>query len=193
MKSNTPASRRPLLLLAVGLLGSALLVSSCQLVGLDGSDAAEQPAAAAVDAERLLGAESEPANWMSHGRTYSEQRFSPLDAINAENVDQLGLAWSFDLETERGVRIDREFSTQQDLCVRVENFDEIQLVCGFKRLRHIAHYWMVAVDVYFELSNGRVIKEESSECLVMRHFDHTTSPAITVDWFGLPSASAVQS
>ena len=39
---------------------------------------------------------------MSHGRTYSEQRFSPLDKINAQTVGQLGLAWSLDLDTHRG-------------------------------------------------------------------------------------------
>ena len=33
--------------------------------------------------------------WLSHGRDYSEQRFSPLTTINASNVDQLDLAWSF--------------------------------------------------------------------------------------------------
>lgn len=55
-----------------------------------------------VDAERLVNAESEPGQWMSHGRTYSEQRFSPLDQITAENISNLGLAWSADLDTNRG-------------------------------------------------------------------------------------------
>ena len=40
---------------------------------------------------------------MSHGRTYSEQRYSPLAQVNAENVGKLGLAWSYDLKTERGI------------------------------------------------------------------------------------------
>ena len=57
---------------------------------------------AAVTAERLLAADAEPGNWMSHGRSYSEQRFSPLDQINEQNVARLGLAWSFDLDTRRG-------------------------------------------------------------------------------------------
>jgi len=57
---------------------------------------------AAVDAQRLAEADAEPGNWMSHGRTYSEQRFSPLQSINADNVGSLGLAWYFDLDTSRG-------------------------------------------------------------------------------------------
>lgn len=39
---------------------------------------------------------------MSHGRTYDEQRFSPLEAINTETVEQLGLAWFADFDTNRG-------------------------------------------------------------------------------------------
>ena len=31
--------------------------------------------AADVDAARLVGADKDPANWMTYGRTYSEQRF----------------------------------------------------------------------------------------------------------------------
>ena len=56
-----------------------------------------------VDAARLTSADNEPGNWMSQGRTYSEQRFSPLDKVNAGNVGSLGLAWSFELSTNRGV------------------------------------------------------------------------------------------
>ncbi len=36
----------------------------------------------------------------SHGRTYDEQRFSPLDSINAGNVGQLGLAWYADVDSD---------------------------------------------------------------------------------------------
>ena len=61
------------------------------------------PAVAAVDAARLVAADSEPGSWMSYGRTYSEQRYSPLTAINASNIDTLGLAWSYELNTKRGI------------------------------------------------------------------------------------------
>lgn len=40
--------------------------------------------------------------WLSYGRDYAEQRFSPLTLVNDGNVGQLGLAWSHDLETARG-------------------------------------------------------------------------------------------
>ena len=79
---------------------SALLLASCNQPGQRQST---PPQPAAVDTARLLNADSEPGNWMSHGRTYSEQRFSPLRAIDSDNVDELGLAWSFDFATERGI------------------------------------------------------------------------------------------
>ena len=60
-------------------------------------------APASVDARRLQQADKEPGNWMSYGRTYSEQRFSPLAQINTENIAELGLTWSFDLKTQRGI------------------------------------------------------------------------------------------
>ena len=44
------------------------------------------------------------ANWMSHGRNWGEDRFSPLTQINDGNVGQLGLAWFDDLATMRGVQ-----------------------------------------------------------------------------------------
>ncbi len=63
----------------------------------------ETPAGpAAVDAARLIAADDEPGQWLSHGRTYSEQRFSPLTEINRQNVGELELAWFADLDTRRG-------------------------------------------------------------------------------------------
>ena len=42
------------------------------------------------------------AEWLSYGRDYGEQRFSPLQLINDGNVGELGLVWSYDLDTARG-------------------------------------------------------------------------------------------
>ncbi len=54
-----------------------------------------------VDSARIAAADAEPGNWMSSGRSYDEQRFSPLDKINAENVSSLGLAWTYKLDVDR--------------------------------------------------------------------------------------------
>ncbi len=66
-------------------------------------DVPESAAGALVTDQRLVNAETEPHNWLSHGRTYDEQRFSPLAAINDGNVADLGLAWYFDIETNRSM------------------------------------------------------------------------------------------
>ena len=56
-----------------------------------------------VDDAALRRADSNRTDWISHGRNYGETRFSPLSQINAANVKQLGLAWSFETETNRGL------------------------------------------------------------------------------------------
>lgn len=94
--------RLPLLLAAIFLgacTGGAPASDAPDARGASGRDRK----AANVDAARLIAADTEPGSWMSHGRTYGEQRYSPLAAIDADNVAALGLAWSFDLETERGI------------------------------------------------------------------------------------------
>ncbi|MEM6858287.1 MAG: PQQ-dependent dehydrogenase, methanol/ethanol family [Pseudomonadota bacterium] len=55
-----------------------------------------------ISSDALIEAGSDDANWITHGRTYSEQRYSPLSAINAETVSDLGLAWYSDMDTARG-------------------------------------------------------------------------------------------
>jgi quinohemoprotein ethanol dehydrogenase len=79
--------------MAVGL--AAFLLSGCGKQA-DAPPPPPQPTAL-LDAARLNGADAH--EWLSYGRTYDEQRHSPLDRIDAGNVGQLGLAWSFDLDT----------------------------------------------------------------------------------------------
>ena len=58
---------------------------------------------AIVNDDYLAHADDHPENWLSYGRNYAEDRFSSLNQINNENVSRLGLAWSLNLETTRGV------------------------------------------------------------------------------------------
>jgi PQQ-dependent dehydrogenase (methanol/ethanol family) len=63
--------------------------------------AACQKPAGNVDGARIAAADAN-AEWVSYGKGYSEQRFSPLDKINTGNVGQLGLAWFAQFDTDRG-------------------------------------------------------------------------------------------
>lgn len=58
-------------------------------------------ASADVDAARIEN--QKPGEWLSYGRGYSEQRFSPLTQINTTNVKDLGVAWEFRTYTVRGL------------------------------------------------------------------------------------------
>jgi PQQ-dependent dehydrogenase (methanol/ethanol family) len=92
------------------LLGIVALLAACGEPAPETQSQSPPPEAtnvraarpAMVDGARIRNADREPGQWLSHGRTYGEQRYSPLDAINEANVGRLGIAWYFDLDTKRG-------------------------------------------------------------------------------------------
>jgi alcohol dehydrogenase (cytochrome c)/quinohemoprotein ethanol dehydrogenase len=55
-----------------------------------------------INSERLRQSDAEPSNWMAIGRDNREQFYSPLNQIDTTTVKNLGLAWFFDLDTNRG-------------------------------------------------------------------------------------------
>ncbi len=84
-------------------LKAVLSITAAIFIGLMLHTQAVRAAGAAdVDASRIINADKTPGDWLTYGRTYGEQRFSPLIAINAGNAGQLGLAWYANLETNRG-------------------------------------------------------------------------------------------
>ena len=62
--------------------------------------------------EQRLNADADQDNWRLHGRTYDNQRFSPLTEINAANVKQLkpvaliqtGVANAMEVDADRDRR-----------------------------------------------------------------------------------------
>jgi quinohemoprotein ethanol dehydrogenase len=85
----------------------AALMAGAALLALASCSEKPKPAApltaAEVNGAAIIAADQHPGDWLSHGRTYSEQRFSPLKQITAANVTDVGLAWSADLDTNRGM------------------------------------------------------------------------------------------
>lgn len=55
------------------------------------------PGVAAPVDRAAISAELPGSDWLAYGRNYSEQRFSPLQQINSQNISELGLAWALDL------------------------------------------------------------------------------------------------
>ena len=58
----------------------------------------------AIDTQRLVNADANPGDWLTYGRNYAEDRYTPLDQIGKDNLDDLGLAWSLELGTKRGIQ-----------------------------------------------------------------------------------------
>jgi len=96
---------------ALALLSAALLAACGQEPAPTAAPEAASSAKLSADAIRAKVANvdeaaivaADPSNWLTHGRTYDEQRHSPLAQINADNVGELGLAWYWDTGTTRGL------------------------------------------------------------------------------------------
>ncbi len=56
-----------------------------------------------VDDSALRNADADPANWITYGHDYSEQRYSTLKQVDEQSVGKLGLAWSYDFGVRRAL------------------------------------------------------------------------------------------
>lgn len=57
----------------------------------------------AVDGNSIRANTTTSKDWPTVGLDYGETRFSKLNQINTDNVKELGLKWSYNLESSRGV------------------------------------------------------------------------------------------
>lgn len=89
-----------------------LLITCCLAVGLwqcqsepeKGSPEHIKAVTTAVDDAKLVAQETEHGDWLTYGRNYKEDRYSMLDQIDKESVKKLGLAWTLDVGTKRGIQ-----------------------------------------------------------------------------------------
>lgn len=80
------------------LVSRAALAAACAVVLLANTNTAPSGLFPGGDA-RIA---ADDANWVTTGRSYDEQRFSPLSQIDDSNASRLGLAWYADLNMSRG-------------------------------------------------------------------------------------------
>ena len=94
-----------MVLTSVGLMAGIAGCSQEQTTTQDAAQAAasEELSVGMIDDQRIIDADDEPGNWLAYGRTYEEQRFSPLQQINKTSVKDLGLAWYKDMGTNRAL------------------------------------------------------------------------------------------
>src|SRR6267142_2088697 len=62
-----------------------------------------QSITSAIDGAAIIANAKTTKDWLSYGLDYSESRYSKLNQINTENVKSLGLQWTYNLESLRGV------------------------------------------------------------------------------------------
>lgn len=56
-----------------------------------------------VTQERVLTSGGDLSNWLLHGRTFQDQRYTPAEQINQKNIHELKLAWYTDIPTQDGL------------------------------------------------------------------------------------------
>ena len=103
-----PVTRNLLILAAVVAVVILIVLSNQQepadeITRTEAAPAQFEPTVGLIDDARINNADSEPGNWLAYGRTYEEQRFSPLDQINMKSVSKLGLAWFTDMRSNRAL------------------------------------------------------------------------------------------
>ena len=79
---------------------TALALVGCKQVGTGGGKSPTVAPTTGVTDAMIAAADGN--EWLTYGRDYAEQRFSPLTQVSDKTVGQLGLAWSADLDTARG-------------------------------------------------------------------------------------------
>ena len=97
-------------------LGAALCLAAAGAAAQQGSKGSPEHIKAAtgkVDGAFIRANAAKTSDWPSYGLDYAETRFSKLDQINAGNVKDLGLAWSCNLESTRGVEATPRLTTSQ--------------------------------------------------------------------------------
>jgi PQQ-dependent dehydrogenase (methanol/ethanol family) len=80
------------------------VLKSCLVLGIVAmwATAAAAGHAGRVNDKALRDAGQDASEWLTNGRDYTEQRYSPLKAIDSSNVSKLGLAWYYDTDSDRG-------------------------------------------------------------------------------------------
>jgi len=132
LSTRAPRGFRHLPILSMTLAAIAALVAGA-------ASSADAPAASAhrssvahiravtakVDANMIRANAASTKDWPTYGLNYAETRFSNLRQITDANVKNLGLVWSYDLESTRGVEVLRARSCRGLLscCPEYFNFD----------------------------------------------------------------------
>ncbi|MCK0166436.1 PQQ-dependent dehydrogenase, methanol/ethanol family [Jannaschia sp. S6380] len=85
------------------ILSMVLCVAPWAASGQTINPDAIETATAGIDTAAIIAEAAETDDWLTHGLNYQETRHSLLDDITPENVGEMGLVWSHDMQSRRGV------------------------------------------------------------------------------------------
>ena len=88
---------------AAGAVAAVLLAGTASAEEPKASVAHIRAVTSAVDGNTIQANAAKTENWLNYGLDYGDTRFSKLDQINDKTVKNLGLAWTYDLQSTRGV------------------------------------------------------------------------------------------
>ncbi|MEY9741070.1 quinohemoprotein ethanol dehydrogenase [Bradyrhizobium japonicum] len=91
------------LVLFPALLGLSLPSSAWAQTGTDAKPDRIKANISRVDSDFIEANRKRSRDWPTVGLDYAETRFSKLNQINTDNVRDLGLVWSYNLESSRGI------------------------------------------------------------------------------------------
>lgn len=98
------AKRPPFRRYAAAIMAGTLAIGMVQTAQAAPPSATKIRAATArVDSNFILANAEKTPDWPSHGLDYAETRFSRLSQIDTGNVKDLGMVWSYNLASTRGV------------------------------------------------------------------------------------------
>lgn len=80
-----------------------LFLWSCKQKPEPGSAAYIKQVTENINDDALAQVNDRQNDWLTYGLNYRENRYSPLEQINKDNIQTLGLAWSIDLGSKRGL------------------------------------------------------------------------------------------
>ena len=78
-------------------------IISCKEIPNSGSYDHIKSITSEIDDDKLVNIEKIENEWLTHGGNYQENRYSSLHQINKSTIDSLGLVWSINLGTSRGL------------------------------------------------------------------------------------------
>jgi quinohemoprotein ethanol dehydrogenase len=91
---HTPRDKQIMSKLLKALVAGSLIGMATELI---------VPAVGTEVDTAAIASEGSDGQWLSYGRNYSEQRFSPLAQVTKDNVGRLGLEWFLDLPNARSL------------------------------------------------------------------------------------------